>query len=167
MKRSEYNLFRSIRSNMRKWYEKNDMSKYGSLHTIDVTYSTELKLKLDTLYREFGFYPCTVEVSDRYLTDTPKIVYIHYESVQEWEKLTTIQERTVCENALYDGFVFEKSMFRMRIDKWETETETDSETETEKSDDIVIMTTVEIDDMTVIETGFETEFETVSVMQVQ
>ena len=116
MKRNDYKLYRSIKSDLHKWFDKWEMSKNGARLTIDVdNYSPELRQALDKLYRDYGFFPYGLCKSYEFIDMNARLIYISFDSESEWISLSTIIERTVYKNALFAGFDFNVSRFRYNI----------------------------------------------------
>ena len=120
MKREEYNKYRSIKSDLHKWFDKWEMSKNGTRLTIDIEeYSPELRQALDKLYRDYGFYPYGLCRSYEFTNMNARVIYISFDSEEEWTRLSTIVERSVYENALFEGFNFDVCRFRYNVRTWE------------------------------------------------
>lgn len=107
MKRNEYNLYRSLKSDLNKWFNKWDWNKNGTRLTIDVDeYSPELRQALDALYRSYGFFPYGLRKSYEFISMNARLIYIPFDSESDWKSLSTIEERALYENALFAGFDF-------------------------------------------------------------
>ena len=116
MNRNEYNTYRSIKSDIHKWFDKWEWSKNGTRLTIDTeSYSPELRQALDKLYRDYGFYPYSICRSYEFTDMNARIIYIPFENENEWKKLSTVTERMIWENALFDGFSFDVCRYKHNI----------------------------------------------------
>jgi len=72
MTREEYNEFRTIRANIRKW----GVPTFGAQYTIRTGASVDFKLRVHRLYSENNLHPASVRVDTRYFDDKERIVYI-------------------------------------------------------------------------------------------
>jgi hypothetical protein len=97
MTREEYATLRRCKSSVRKAAEKNEHSMMAS---IPVNASVDFKERLDKVYREYGWFPCGSVRVHEMLDDKERIIYLHYGDAQEWQKLTTVQERDRAYDAL-------------------------------------------------------------------
>jgi len=121
MNKNEYNKYRQIKSNLHKQFDIWQLAKDGCRLTLDIEagYSTELKVKIDGLYKSLGFYPYSIVRSYEFTDMNARIIYIHFDSEAEYISLSTVIERTTFDNALYDGFSFDVCKYRHNVRIWE------------------------------------------------
>lgn len=126
MKRNEYNEYRYIKSDMNKMINKWHCSPYGSMYTININgTSTEYRMKLDALYRQYGYHPASIKIDTHMLDENPRICYIYGQTwednegnLQSWERLYTKEEKDTFTKALDSDFRFEDSIFKRNIIHW-------------------------------------------------
>lgn len=97
MKRAEYNEYLYIRSSIRQYRKE---GRKPIMWHIRIDYSAELKQKIDSLLREFGFYPCSLQTPSFLRGDGDFIIYIPYKDEADWLTLTTDSERAAVEAAI-------------------------------------------------------------------
>lgn len=90
MKRADYNEYLYIRSAARRYRRE---GRKPIMWHIRVTYSAELKQKIDELLRGEGFFPCSVGEPSTWRGQGEHIIYLAYESEASWLELTTPTER--------------------------------------------------------------------------
>ncbi len=96
MTREEYNLFRRIRADARRF----GMPTYGCQYTIPTDGSPDFKQRLHALYESWGLHPASVRVDRHWFDDRERIIYIYGRtwedrdgSLQSWERLYSEEER--------------------------------------------------------------------------
>lgn len=72
MTREEYNEFRSIRADLKKY-----TLGHGTQLTIRTDASPDYKLKLDGLYSKLNFHPASIRIDNHYFDDKERVIYIY------------------------------------------------------------------------------------------
>ena len=106
MTRNEYNEFRSIRADLKRF-----TLGHGTTLTIRTDASADYKMKLHGLYTSLNFHPASVRVDSHYFDDKERIIYIYgadevhmdfYGRPFTWEALYTAEEKARFAAALTD-----------------------------------------------------------------